>query len=251
MTVQVPVVQVPVVQVLLGQVQVDRALGDHFVIVMTDQVPAVPVEMMIDLRAVVMIVPPVVGMTVQVPVVQVPVVQVLLGQVQVDRALDDHFVIVMTDQVPAVPVETMIDLRAVVMTDRVRVVQVRVDQVPVAQVQVDHFVVVMIVGMIGQVAIAMIAVMFQPVLKRQPNARPTKYITAPVVASTAKSRCHSQNTPLSNGATTALLMTDRVGLIPVTRVVRDVRRHAHWPTWKPQLPRQLRQPWVQTTQSGQ
>jgi hypothetical protein len=237
-------VQVQVVQVLLGQVQVDQVQAVHSVIVMTGQVQVVQVETMI--------VPPVVVMT-----DRVQAVQVRIDQVRADRVLDDRFVIVMI--VPHVVVMT-----GQVQAVQVRAVQVRAVQVRAVQVQVVHSVIVMIVvlvdraqavrfavGMIGRVVVGMIAVMFLRVRRRQRNAKPMKFITAPVGASMARSQCRSPNTQLSGGAMMVQLVVDRVVMRPVKREAHVVRQHEQWLMWKPPLPRQLQPPLAPMMRSEQ
>ncbi len=98
-----------------------------------------------------------------------------VDQLRVVQALVARFVIV------------TIDRRAAEMTD----------QVPVGQVPDARFA----VGTTDRVEVATIAATDHHVRKPLHSVKPMKSTTAPVVASTAKSRCRSPNTPSSVGET--------------------------------------------------
>ena len=196
--------QVPVVRSANGPT--DRLRVDHAGTIidqvraaragtMIDQVRAARAGTMIDHRVVVMIVQVLVVHFVNVPIGRPQVVRVammidqvvvvMIVQVQVDRALVVRTVVATIVQAQVVRGGVMIDQVVVVM---------------IAQVQVDRALVVRtVVEMIGRVAVVMIAVMFLRVHRRQRNVKPMKFITVPVVASTAKNRCLPLNTPLSAG----------------------------------------------------
>ena len=184
--------QVPVVRSANGPT--DRLRVDHAGTII-DQVRAARAGTMIDHRVVVMIVQVLVVHFVNVPIGRPQVVRVammidqvvvvMIVQVQVDRALVVRTVVATIVQAQVVRGGVMIDQVVVVM---------------IAQVQVDRALVVRtVVEMIGRVAVVMIAVMFLRVHRRQRNVKPMKFITVPVVASTAKNRCLPLNTPLSAG----------------------------------------------------
>jgi hypothetical protein len=185
--------QVPVVQVLVVR-SVNVPIGQPAVVTI-DQVRAARVETTIDHRVVVMTDQVLVVHFVNVPIGRPqadrdvmmidPRAVVTIDQVQVDQALVVHFVNVPIGRRRVVHDEMMIDRREVGTTD----------QVPVAQVPVDRFAVVMI----DPVAVGKIVVIFLRVRRLPRNVKPMKFITVPVVASTAKNRCLLLNTQLSAG----------------------------------------------------
>ena len=208
---------VMIVQVQAAHLRAAQSRVVHFANVQIDRLLAVPVEMMIVRHVVVMI-----G---QVQAGRVRVGQVLDARVRVDQVLDDQARIarvrvdlsanVQIDRLQAVPVEMMIDLRVVVMIGQVQAGQalgvhtaivmidrravVTTDPVRVDRVLVDRFVVALIV----QIVVAMIAVMFQHVHRLPRNVKLMKFITVPAVASTAKNRCQPPSTLLNVGKMTA------------------------------------------------
>ncbi|MEO8363665.1 MAG: hypothetical protein ABI570_04690, partial [Ilumatobacteraceae bacterium] len=117
-----------------------------------------------------------------------------------------HRVDVMTDQLQADHVEKMTDHLVVVKNVHVRIAHIAVvttdqvpdGQVPDGQVPVDRFAVEMTDHRVVEKTVAI----FLPVRKLPHNERPMKFIIAPVVESTARSRCLSPNIRLSVGATT-------------------------------------------------